>query len=69
MPCEVTVFENYFGLIEMGFSLIAFTAFIIWQKRTLKRDIAARIEREKAQRNLESAQSEKSAGASEKAAK
>ena len=37
---------QYAGLIEIVLSFGAFVAFIIWQMRTLKRDIRAREQRE-----------------------
>ena len=38
--------QNYYGLIEMGFTLSAFLLFYVWQMRELNRDIAAREKRE-----------------------
>jgi hypothetical protein len=38
---------QYAGLIEIALSFGGFTLFIIWQMRTLKRDIRARQERER----------------------
>lgn len=37
---------EYAGLIEIALTFGGFIAFIIWQMRTLKRDIRAREERE-----------------------
>ncbi|MEO0542354.1 MAG: hypothetical protein AAFY99_00940 [Pseudomonadota bacterium] len=42
------MFENYFGLIEMGFAIIVYGGFIIWQRWSLAKDIRAREERERA---------------------
>ncbi len=39
--------EEYFGLIEGGFVFSLAIAFYFWQRHTLKRDIAARLERER----------------------
>ena len=39
----------YLGLIEVGFTFAAVTAFVIWQIRSLKRDVRAREERERAE--------------------
>ena len=41
---------QYAGLIEIILSFGAFIAFIIWQMRTLKRDIRAREQREARER-------------------
>lgn len=38
--------EKYFGLIEAGFVFSLALGFYLWQRHTLKRDIAARLERE-----------------------
>jgi hypothetical protein len=38
---------KYAGLIEIALSFGGFIIFIIWQMRTLKRDIRAREERER----------------------
>ncbi len=38
---------NYAGLIEIALSFGGFILFIIWQMRTLKRDVRARKERER----------------------
>lgn len=40
--------SQYAGLIEIVLSFGAFILFIIWQMRTLKRDIRAREARERA---------------------
>ena len=40
----------YAGLIEIGLSFGIFVLFIIWQMRTLKRDIRAREAREASER-------------------
>ena len=39
---------NYAGLIEIGLSFGGLVLFLIWQMRTLKRDVEARKERERA---------------------
>jgi len=39
--------EKYFGLIEVGLFFTLVGVFCIWQMWSLKRDIAARKEREK----------------------
>lgn len=49
-------FENYFGLIELVFVIVAFTGFMIWQRRSLARDIKAREEREARERAQENDQ-------------
>lgn len=41
---------GYYGLIEVLLTFGAVTAFVIWQMRSLKRDVAAREEREKAEK-------------------
>ncbi|OCW58502.1 hypothetical protein [Hoeflea olei] len=38
--------SNYAGLIEIGLSFGGFVIFIIWQMRTLRRDVHAREARE-----------------------
>ena len=38
--------SNYAGLIEIGLSFGGFVIFIIWQMRTLRRDVRARKARE-----------------------
>ena len=47
------MFENYFGLIEMGFAIIVDGGFIIWQRGSLAKDIREREERERAQAEAE----------------
>ena len=42
--------SQYAGLIEIALSFGGFILFIIWQMRTLKRDIRAREEREARER-------------------
>ncbi|MEN0000469.1 MAG: hypothetical protein AAF940_06250 [Pseudomonadota bacterium] len=49
-------FENYFGLIELVFVIVTFTGFMIWQRRSLARDIKAREEREARERAQENDQ-------------
>jgi len=44
---------NYYGLIEIALVFGLFVLFIIWQMRTLKRDIRAREEREASERNAQ----------------
>ena len=39
--------EKYFGLIEGAFVFSLAIAFYFWQRHSLKRDIAARMERER----------------------
>jgi hypothetical protein len=39
----------YLGLIEVVFTFLAVTAFVVWQLRSLKRDVRAREERERAE--------------------
>lgn len=46
---------NYYGLIEIALTFGVFVLFIIWQMRTLKRDIRAREEREAAERSAQAA--------------
>ncbi len=38
---------GYYGLIEVLLTFGGVTAFVLWQMRSLKRDIAAREERER----------------------
>ncbi|MEL6201332.1 MAG: hypothetical protein AAFR39_03125 [Pseudomonadota bacterium] len=47
------MFENYFGLIEMGFAIIVYGGFIIWQRWSLAKDIREREERERTQAEAE----------------
>lgn len=49
------ILHQYFGIFEAFFTMGGVVAFVIWQKRVLKRDIAARIAREKAEREAEEA--------------
>ena len=42
--------EKYFGIIEGVFVFGLAITFYIWQRRSLNRDIAARLAREKAER-------------------
>ncbi|MBC7283854.1 hypothetical protein [Hoeflea sp.] len=44
---------NYYGLIEIAITVGAFMLFIIWQIRTLKRDIRAREAREARERSTQ----------------
>lgn len=41
--------ENYFGMIEAIFVFGLAIAFYVWQRRSLNRDIAERLAREKAE--------------------
>lgn len=56
---------QYAGLIEIALSFGGFILFIIWQMRTLKRDIRAREEREARERASAQAQEEKIAAKTE----
>lgn len=47
---------NYAGLIEVVLTFGGFILFIIWQMRTLKRDVRAREERERVAQANQSAQ-------------
>jgi uncharacterized membrane protein len=38
---------GYYGLIEVLLTFGAVSAFVVWQMRSLKRDVAAREERER----------------------
>lgn len=42
--------EKYFGLIEAAFVFSVVIGFYLWQRHTLNRDIAARLERERLER-------------------
>ncbi|MBU4527833.1 MAG: hypothetical protein KUA43_12505 [Hoeflea sp.] len=42
--------SHYYGLIEIALTFGGFMLFIVWQVRTLKRDIRAREAREAAER-------------------
>ena len=53
--------SKYFGLIEVVATAVIFGAWFIWDRRNLKRDIAAREAREHAARQGESP-ADKSAG-------
>ncbi len=53
MTQTVAMFENYFGLIEMGFAIIVYGGFIIWQRWSLAKDIREREERERTQAEAE----------------
>ncbi len=44
---------NYFGLVEALMTFGGVTAFVIWQMRSLKRDVALREAREKAEAEAE----------------
>ncbi|MEL6919780.1 MAG: hypothetical protein AAFO77_01985 [Pseudomonadota bacterium] len=44
------MFEKYFGLVELGFAVIVYGGFIIWQRHSLAKDIKARKEREALER-------------------
>lgn len=48
--------SQYAGLIEIALTFGGFILFIIWQMRTLKRDIRAREEREARERAAASEQ-------------
>ena len=45
--------SKYFGLIEVVATVVIFGAWFIWDRRNLKRDIAAREARERAARQGE----------------
>lgn len=38
---------GWYGLIEIGFTIVGLAAFYIWQRRSLARDIAEREARER----------------------
>lgn len=47
----MSTLSNYAGLIEVALSFFGVTAFVWWQMRELKRDVAAREAREAAEKN------------------
>lgn len=47
--------SSYAGLIEVALSFFGVTAFVWWQMRVLKRDVAAREAREAAERAAQAA--------------
>ncbi len=47
----MSTLSSYAGLIEVALVFVGVTAFVWWQMRELKRDVAAREAREAAERN------------------